>query len=96
MDALSTCIGARQRPCPADFPRTSACRPRLSTIAALAFALACPAARADSETYDPLLSESGNVCAPAVAGCGVAASGFSNGSSPLILRPAESADLTMF
>ena len=113
MDALSTCIGARRRPDPADFPRTRTRRARLSTIAALAFVLACAAGRADTvtewnvtaferesariplrgvamalaglfssadlmvsrgvepsgrETYDPLLSEPGNVCAPAVAG----------------------------
>ena len=60
--------------------RTS--RPRLTTIAALAFALACPAGLISSadlmasrgvepsggETYDALLSEPGNMCAPSVAG----------------------------
>lgn len=45
---------------------------RRSTIAALAFALACPAGSgaepSGREAYDPLLFGPGNVCAPAVAG----------------------------
>lgn len=115
MDALSACHEARRRADPADFPRRSVRPPRRSTIAALAFALACPAGRTEPgtelnvtlferpsarmplrvvamapaltglfrpadpmasrgieasgrEPYDPLLSEPGNVCAPAVAG----------------------------
>ena len=81
MDALSTCIGVGRRPNPADFPRTRTRSPRLSTIAALAFALALagPFSSADlmasrgvelsgRDAYDPLLSEPGNVCTPAVAG----------------------------
>src|SRR5262245_52598556 len=57
-------------------------RPRLSTIAAFVFALACPAGLINSAdlassggvepsggvTYDALLSESGALCAPSVAG----------------------------
>src|SRR5205814_9735939 len=35
-------------------------------------------------------------CAPAVAGSDIATSGFSNGSSPRSLRPADRADFTMF
>ncbi len=115
MDALSTYIGVGRRSGPADSPRTRTRRPRLSTIAALAFTLACAAGHADTVSdrnasafekqptrialsgvatdswlaglssavdrlasrsvepagreayYDPLLSEPGNVCAPAVA-----------------------------
>ena len=115
MDALSTCNGALWAPAPADLPRTTTRPSRLPTIAALAFALACAAGRADTvgdrnatgferqsarmtqrgvakawtlagpfnstdqmasrafepsgrEAYDPLLSEPGGVCTPAVAG----------------------------
>jgi tetratricopeptide (TPR) repeat protein len=115
MDTLPKCIGSRRQPNSAVLPRTRTRHPRLSAIAALAFAMACAAGRADiaadwntttpdrqsahiplrggamalalaglfssaslmasrgvepsgGETYDPLLSEQGNVCAPAVAG----------------------------
>ncbi len=115
MDALSTCLGTYRPPALADFLRSSARRPPLPTIAALAFALVCAAGPADTVgdanatafekssaripqqgpamaltvaglfssayqavtrgvepsgrgAYDPLLSEPGNVCTPAVAG----------------------------
>jgi len=69
MNELSTQAGTRRRP-------------RLSTIAALAFALACPAGLISSAdlvairklepsggaTYDALLSEPGYMCGPSVAG----------------------------
>lgn len=115
MEATSACIGAGRRPASADLPCTRMRRLRLSTVAALAFALACASGRGDTvgdrevtafdrqsariplrnvamasklagllgpadlmasrsvkpsgrEAYDPLLSEPGTVCAPAVTG----------------------------
>jgi tetratricopeptide (TPR) repeat protein len=80
MNALSTFVGAGQRPDPADFPSARTSRLRLSTIAA--FALALPAGLISSAdltasrsvepssggTYDALLSEPGNFCGPSVSG----------------------------
>jgi hypothetical protein len=72
MDALRTRTAARRRPEPARVRPARKFRPRVSSIAALAIALTCPAGRgveaSGGGTYDPLLSESGNVCAPIAAG----------------------------
>lgn len=73
MDSLPRCNGSRRRPSPTDSPHARASGPRLSTIA-LALMLVCPAMSSrgvepsGNESYDPLLSEPGNVCTPAVAG----------------------------
>jgi predicted Zn-dependent protease len=77
MDVRSSSGAALRQPSHADVPRTRARRGGLSTIAAAALALTCAAGPANTVTernvsagrvtYDPLLSETGNVCAP-VAG----------------------------
>lgn len=50
MDTPSACIGVRRRPDQADFGRARTPRCRLSAIAALALALGCAPARADTVT----------------------------------------------
>lgn len=79
MDAPATCVGAARQPKPAHLSRASTRRSRLSRVAGLGFALAgllssaeLTASRsvepAGRGAYDPLLSDTGNVCTPAVAG----------------------------